>query len=100
MIVVGLRIVGIALNAIGAILLAWRVKGILDIMVVAHQAADVNARLLIDILNGQKPTTPLVVGMDEQVARRQKTSIWLLVVGFSCLAIGNILVGISWYLDG
>ena len=34
--VVWLRIAGIGLNAIGAIILAWRVKGSLDMMVAAH----------------------------------------------------------------
>ena len=95
-----LRIGGIALSAIGALLLAWRVKGILDTMVMAHQAADINARLIIDILNGQIQTNPLVVGMDDHVVRSQKAGIWLLVAGFICIAIGNGLVGLSWYLEG
>lgn len=97
--VVWLRIAGIGLNAIGAIILAWRVKGILDMMVAAHQATDVNIRLLMDILAGQRQTVPLTVGMDEQVARKQKAGIWLLVIGFACIAIGNVLVGVSWYLE-
>lgn len=87
------------MNAIGAIILAWRVKGILDMMVAAHQATDVNIRLLMDILAGQRQTVPLIVGMDEQVARKQKAGIWLLVIGFACIAIGNVLVGVSWYLE-
>lgn len=94
-----LRIAGIGLNAIGAIILAWRVKGILDMMVAAHQATDVNIRLLMDILAGQRQKVPLIVGMDEQVARKQKAGIWLLVIGFACIAIGNVLVGVSWYLE-
>ena len=49
-------------NAIGAIILAWRVKGILDMMVAAHQATDVNIRLLMDILAGQQQVVPLIVG--------------------------------------
>ena len=65
--VVWLRIAGIGLNAIGAIILAWRVKGILDMMVAAHQATDVNIRLLMDILAGQQQVVPLIVGMDEHV---------------------------------
>lgn len=97
--VVWLRIAGIGLNAIGAIILAWRVKGILDMMVAAHQATDVNIRLLMDILAGQQQVVPLIVGMDEQVARKQKAGIWLLIIGFACIAIGNVLVGVSWYLE-
>ena len=94
-----LRILGIALNALGAIILAVRVKGIMDTLVLAQEANDINFRLLISILNNEKQTTPLVVGMNEQVARKQRASIWLLVAGFSCIAIGNVLVGASWYLE-
>ena len=90
---------GIALNALGAIILAIRVKGILDTLVMAQEANDINFRLLIDILNKAKQVAPIVVGMDAQVARKQKAGIWFLVAGFSCIALGNVLVGTSWYLE-
>jgi hypothetical protein len=99
MIATYLRIAGIGLNAVGAILLAVRVKGILDTLTLAQEANDANFRLLIDILNGQPQTIPLIVGMNEQVVRKQKAGIWMLVAGFSCMAIGNALVGASWYLE-
>jgi hypothetical protein len=94
-----LRIAGISLNALGAIILAFRMKGILDTLVLAQEANDINFRLLIDIISGGKQTIPLVVGMNEQVSRKQKVGIWLLVAGFSCIAIGNLLVGASWYVE-
>lgn len=94
-----LRIAGIALNALGAIILAIRVKGILDMLVLAQEANDINFRILIDILNNGKQTTSLVVGMNEHVLRSQKVGIWLLVAGFACIAIGNILIGASWCLE-
>jgi hypothetical protein len=93
------RILGISLNALGAIVLAWRVKGILSALVVAQEADDRNFRLLIAILNGEKQKGPLIVGMDEHVVRKQKRGVWLLVVGFACIAVGNILVGLSWYIE-
>ena len=37
-----LRIVGIGLNAIGALLLAWRVKGLFKVIVTAQHANDIN----------------------------------------------------------
>ena len=37
-----LRIVGIGLNAIGALLLAWRVKGLFEVIVTAQHANDRN----------------------------------------------------------
>lgn len=94
-----LRITGIALNAFGAIILAIRVKGILDTLVMAQEANDINFRLLIDILNNEKQVAPIVVGMNEQVVRSQKVGIWFLVAGFSCIAVGNILIAGSWYLE-
>jgi len=94
-----LRVLGIGMNALGAILLAWRVKGILDTLVLAQHANDINFRLLIGILNNGKQEIPLTVGMNEQVEKKQKRGIWLLVLGFSLIAIGNIIAGLSWYLD-
>lgn len=94
-----LRIAGIGLNALGAIILALRVKGILDTLVLAQKTNDINFRLLIDIINGEKQIIPLMVGMNEQVSRKQKAGIWFLVAGFSCIAIGNLLVGASWYVE-
>lgn len=94
-----LRIIGISLNAIGAIVLAVRVKSIVDALVMAQEANDLNFRILMDLLNGQSQKAPLVVGMNEQAARQQKAGAWLLVVGFSAIAVGNALVGLSWYID-
>ena len=94
-----LRIAGIALNALGAIILAVRVKGLMDTLVLAQHANDMNFRNLINICGGHPQQTPLVVGMDEQVVRQQKRGIWLLVAGFLCIAAGNALVGLSWYLE-
>lgn len=95
---VRVRILGIGLNALGALILAWRVKGILDALVAAQHTNDANFRLLIDILNGQTQHLPLVVGMNEQVERKQKRGIYLLVIGFGLIALGNALVGVSFYL--
>lgn len=94
-----LRVIGIALNAIGALILAWRVKSILDTLVFAQHANDINFRLIIDILNNEKQNEPIIVGMNEQVENQQKRGIWLLVFGFLLIGIGNILVGASWYLE-
>ena len=94
-----LRIAGIAFNAIGSMILAFRIKGILDVLVTAQEANDLNFRLLIEIIGSKPQTNPLIVGMNEQVTRKQKASIWLLVAGFGCLAFGNILIGASWYLE-
>lgn len=93
------RITGIGLNALGALVLAWRVKGILDTLIMAQHANDINFRLMIDIHNGQRQPEPLVVGMNEQAESAQKRGIWFLVLGFLLIGVGNILVGFSWYLE-
>jgi hypothetical protein len=41
------------LNVMGAMVLAWRVKRILDALVAAQHANDPNFRLVIDILEGK-----------------------------------------------
>lgn len=87
------------MNAFGALVLAWRVKSILDTVVMAQHSNDINFRLIIDILNGQKQQLPLTVGMNDQVEKQQKRGIWLLVLGFVLIGIGNMLVGLSWYLE-
>jgi len=94
-----LRILGIALNALGAIVLAIRVKRLMDTLVLAQKANDANFRTVIGHLNGQPQTVPLVVDMNEQAVGQQKRGIWLLVAGFLCIAAGNALVGLSWYLE-
>ncbi|MES1940077.1 hypothetical protein T5B8_07528 [Salinisphaera sp. T5B8] len=94
-----IRILGVALNTIGALLLAWRVKSILDALVTAQTANDLNFRLLIRMLEGREQVAPLVVGMNDQVENQQKRGIWLLVAGFIAIAAGNVLVGWSLYLD-
>lgn len=94
-----LRILGIGLNAVGALVLAWRVKGVLDALVLAQHTNDLNFRLIIKFLNKEKQNYPMVVGMNDKVEKEQKFGIWLLVIGFLCIGVGNILVGLSWYLE-
>lgn len=94
-----LRIIGIGFNALGAIILALRVKGILDTIVLAQEANDLNFRILIDLQNNNSQAAPLIVGMNEQVARKQKAGATLLATGFGLIAVGNVLVGASWYLE-
>jgi len=97
--IVWLRICGIVLSTIGAIVLAWRVKGILDALVMAQHANDLNFNLIVDLFRGFPQEAPIIVGMNEQVARQQRRGIWLLVLGFILIACGNALVGLSWYFE-
>ena len=91
-----MRILGTLLSAIGALVLAWRVKSILDMLVLAQHANDINFRTLSDVINRVGDQRQgIIVGMNEQVERQQKRGIWLLVIGFMLIAIGSILNAIS-----
>jgi hypothetical protein len=94
-----LRIVGIGINVLGAVILALRVKELLDVMIQTQESHELNFRILVDKLNGDKQVAPMIFGMTEHVARAQKRGIWLLVFGFTLLAVGNGLVAMSWYVE-
>jgi len=95
-----MKIIGTLLSAIGAVVLAWRVKTILNMLVSAQHANDHNFRILSDILNNAGPRQQgIIVGMNEQVERQQKRGVWLLVIGFLLIAIGSILNAISLMIE-
>jgi len=94
-----LRITGIALNAIGALILAWRVKGIIEAIITAQHANDHNFREMIKVMSGKEQDHPFAVGFNSHVEKKQEMGVKLLVVGFGCIALGNILIGASWYFE-
>lgn len=94
-----LKIIGTLLNALGAVILALRVKSILDMIVNAQTINDINFRVLSDRIEGKPQKAPVTLGMDEQVKKQQKRGLKLLVVGFTLIAIGNLLIGVSIYFN-
>lgn len=94
-----LRIVGIGINVVGAVTLAFRVKQLLDVIIQTQESHEFNFKILVDKLNGNQQVVPIIFGMTEHVARAQKRGIWLLVLGFTLLAVGNSLVALSWYIN-
>lgn len=94
-----LRVLGIGLNALGAMILAWRVKGLLDEMIMAQTAHDLNIQIIAKMLNNEGQVAPISFGWSDHVIRQQERGVILLVVGFSCMAIGSLLTGASWYFD-
>jgi len=79
------------LTGSGSLLLAWRVKSILDSLILAQSGADTNFRSITAFLAGQNPQLPMLVGFDQHVARSQRCGVWLLVVGFGLIAAGGFL---------
>ncbi len=98
-IIMWLKIVGSSLSAVGALVLALRVKNILDSLVLAQSANEINTQVILDALNRRKQIAPVLLGTNDQVEKEQKKGTKLLVFGFLLIAIGNSLVGISIYLE-
>jgi hypothetical protein len=71
--------------------LAWRVKKILDALILAQSAAETNFRSLAAFLDHQIQDLKIVGGLDEQVERSHRFSILLLVVGFMLIAAGAFI---------
>jgi len=95
-----LKIIGTLLSALGALVLAWRVKIILDALLQAQKANDINFRILGDVVNNVGPRTQnIIVGMDAQVERQQQRGTYLLVIGFLLIAVGSILNAISLMIE-
>ncbi len=69
-------------------------------LVLAQHANDINFRNLSAAINRVgNASQGIIVGMNEQVEMQQKRGIWLLVIGFSLIAIGSILNAISLMIE-
>ena len=86
---VTLKILGPLLTVVGSLLLAWRVKKILDALVLAQLAAETNFQSLAAFLGNQTQDLKIVGGLDTHVEASQRIGIFLLVVGFLLLAAGG-----------
>lgn len=88
---VSIQLLGPLLAGIGSILLAWRVKKILDALILAQAAAETNFRSLAAFLDHQIHDLKIVSGLDEQVEKSHRFGVLLLVVGFLLIAIGAFI---------
>lgn len=82
------KLLGPLLTAAGSILLAWRVKKILDALILAQAAAETNFRSLAAFLGHEIRDLKIVGGLDEHVEKSQRLGVLLLVVGFLLIAAG------------
>jgi hypothetical protein len=83
-----LKIIAPLLTALGSLILAWRVKTILDVLIFAQRASEGNFRSITKFLSNKQSHLGMLVGMDEHVEKQQKNGLWLLVVGFLLIATG------------
>ena len=86
-----LKVLGPLLTAAGSLLLAWRVKKILDSLVLAQSAAETNFLSLHAFLAGKTKDLKIVGGLDEHVERSQQLGILLLVLGFLLIGAGALI---------
>jgi len=92
------KILGPILTGVGSLVLAWRVKTILDALVLAQNAAEVNFRSISAFLQNKARDLPVVVGLDEHVARSQQQGFPLLIIGFLPIAAGGFMSGLAiWF---
>ena len=86
-----LRVVGPILTATGSLVLAWRGKRLIDSLLLAQTAADVNILSITGFLANRLQHLPVVTGTDEHVQRSQKLGAWLFALGFLLIAAGALV---------
>lgn len=64
-----LKLIGPLLTGVGSLLLAWRVKKILDALVLAQLAAETNFQSLAAFLGDQTQDLKIVGGLDSHVKK-------------------------------
>ena len=86
-----LKVLGPLLTGAGSLLLAWRVKKILDGLVLAQVAAQENFQSLAAFLGNQTQDLKLIGGLDTNTERSHRFGIFLLVIGFLLIAAGGFI---------
>jgi hypothetical protein len=81
---------GLGLNVIGAILLAWRVKRLISALSTIAFVHNANINSIAETINNNS-TVPLFTGSNEHLKRAKKFGNYLLVIGFLAMAFGGIL---------
>ena len=79
------------LMAAGSLILAWRVKSLIDVLMMAQRGAETNFRSLTEFLAGRQAELPMLTGFDQHVARSEQIGVWLLVLGFLMIGASGLL---------
>jgi hydroxypyruvate isomerase len=90
-----LRCIGAGLAALGAFILAIRVKKILDSLHIVAKCHEENIRQLMEQLAGSRKPIAHFDNSTEHVKLAQKIGSKLLVVGFLFIFLGNVFTGLS-----
>jgi hypothetical protein len=94
-----LKILAPALMALGSIILAIRVKQILDALVRAVAVSEEYRLRLVDHLVNQAPLD-MASEAGPHVSECQRIHVGLLVVGFLLIAAGALISGLNVYMAG
>lgn len=87
-----LKIAGSGLSGIGSLLLAWRVKAMIQWIIYSVVAHEVSIDQIQRLVSGQHQTQPIIQGMPKHLLRFQdKAGFALLILGFVSLGIGMLL---------
>jgi hypothetical protein len=78
------------LMAAGSLMLAWRVKTLIDALMKAQRGAETDLRRITELLAGQQTELPMI-GFQQHVERRQKLGVWLMVLGFVMVGSSGLL---------
>jgi len=79
------------LMAAGSLMLAWRMKYLLDVLMRAQLGAETHFRSITEFLAGRQTELPTLVGFNQHVARTQKIGVWLSVLGFVMIGVSGLL---------
>lgn len=90
-----MRCIGAGLNALGAFILAIRVKKVLDSLHIVARCHEENIRQLMEKMGGSMAPVAHFDNSTEHVKAAQKIGAKLLVVGFLLIFVGNVFIGLS-----
>jgi cytochrome b subunit of formate dehydrogenase len=79
------------LMAAGSLMLAWRMKYLLDALMRAQLGAETHFRSITEFLAGRQTELPTLVAFNQHVARTQKIGVWLSVLGFVMIGVSGLL---------
>jgi len=79
------------LMAVGSLMLAWRVKSLLDVLILAQLGTEANFKSINEYLSDRQTDLPTLVGFDHHVSRSRRLGVWLLVIGFLLIGASGLL---------
>lgn len=86
-----LRVIGLILSGLGSLILAWRVKGILDSVVNCLVAHDYSLEAINDVINKGHTKHHLVLRSTVHLLNKlDKFGVITLVLGFASLGLGML----------